>query len=681
MRRNILTSVLLLAPLIAVADANVLRNTDVFELEIAASPRISPDGESVVYVRRSMDIMTDQMRSNLWMVSTSGDRHRPLRSGTASYSSPVWSPSGDRIAYVARAEERGSEIFVRWMDTGQTALVTNVPSTPRNITWSPDGTRIAFSAFVKEDRTTLAKPPAKPEGADWAPGVVVIDSLNYRRDGAGIVEPGNDHLFIVPAEGGTARQLTDGDFDYGGRLAWSPDGARIVVSVNRNEAWRYDPADSDLWSVDIESGALTRLTTRYGPDASPVFSPDGSKLAYVGYEDKKLGRQVAKAYVMDVESGSITELTNALDRSILAIDWAGRDDLLYIMYDDFAKRKIATLDLRGRVKPLVDNVGSVSVGRPYTSGDISVSDEGRFAYTLGRPDRPADVAVADRRGRVSQLTRLNEDLLAYRDLGEVEPITWRSSHDDYDIEGWIVKPPGFDPEKRYPLILEIHGGPFTAYGPHFSAEVQLFAAAGYVVLYTNPRGSTSYGMDFSNEIHHNYPGPDYDDLISGVDAVIERGYVDEEQLFVTGGSGGGVLTAWIVGKTDRFAAAVVAKPVINWTSEMLYSDITVTVPMYWFGTTPWEDPDAYWRRSPLSLVGNVSTPTMVMAGEEDQRTPIHESEQYYQALKIRKVPSALVRVPEASHGIAARPSHLIAKVDNILGWFAKYRSDAEDDAD
>lgn len=650
-----------------------LMNLDVFELEIATDPQISPDGEHVVYVRRSMDIMTDRMRSNLWIVSADGGEHRPLLSGPASFTSPRWSPDGTRLAYLASAGDHGREIHVRWMDTGQTALVTNVPATPGGLAWSPDGEHIAFSAFVKEERTTLAKPPAKPEGAEWAPGVVVIDELHYRRDGSGIVEPGSDQIFVVPAEGGTARQLTRDEFDYGGRLAWSPDGSTLVVAVNRHENWEYDPRDSDLWAIDVESGELTELTTRYGPDFSPTYSPDGSKIAYLGYDDEKLGYMTLGTYVMDVKSGEVTALTDDLDRSVRSVHWAGRNDRLIISYDDFGQRKVARLDLRGRVTPLIEDVGSVSVGRPYTSGDVSVAGDGTIAYTLGKPDRPADVGVVMPNGTSRQLTQLNEDLLAWRNLGEVDPITWRSSRDDYDVHGWIVKPPGFDPDNDYPLILEIHGGPFSAYGPHFSAEVQLFAAAGYVVLYTNPRGSTSYGMDFANEIHHNYPGPDYADLIEGVDAVIGEGYVDEDQLFVTGGSGGGVLTAWIVGKTDRFRAAVVAKPVINWTSLMLYSDITVTVPMYWFGTTPWEDYETYWKRSPLSLVGNVTTPTMVLTGEEDMRTPMHESEQYYQALKIRKVESALVRVPEASHGIAARPSQLIAKVDNILAWFEKYR--------
>lgn len=236
----------------------------------------------------------------------------------------------------------------------------------------------------------------------------------------------------------------------------------------------------------------------------------------------------------------------------------------------------------------------------------------------------------------------------------------------------MVTPPDFDPQKRYPLLLEIHGGPFANYGPRFAAELQLFAAAGYVVLYVNPRGSTSYGEEFANLIHHNYPGQDYDDLMSGVDAVIAEGYVDPQQLYVTGGSGGGTLTAWIVGKTQRFRAAVVAKPVINWASFVLTADLSPVFARYWFGEMPWENPEAYWRRSPLSLVGNVTTPTLLLTGEEDLRTPMSETEQYYQALKLSGVETAMVRVPGASHSIARRPSQLIAKVAAILGWFERY---------
>jgi acylaminoacyl-peptidase len=561
------------------------------------------------------------------------------------------------------------------METGQTALLSNLATSPSSISWSPDGEWIAFSALVEGEGTTLAKPPEKPEGAEWAPPVTVIDKLYYRADGRGYLEPGYSHVFVIPADGGTPRQVTSGDFNHSGAMSWAPNGASIVLSANRNEDWEYKSRNTDLWTVNVASGEMKQLTDRDGPDSSPTYSPDGSKIAYLGYDDRKMGYHNTNVYVMDVDDGSVEELTSGLDRSVNAVRWGGSSGRLYIAYDDFGKRHLATLMMNGNVESIADDLGSVGVSRPYTSGGFSVSDNGAYAYSAGGPHRPADVAAGRRNASPTRLTELNEDLLGHKTLGTVEEITWRSSVGDHDVQGWIVTPPDFDAETRYPLILEIHGGPFTAYGPHFSVENQLYAAAGYVVLYTNPRGSTSYGDEFANEIHHNYPGQDYDDLISGVDAVIARGYVDEEQLYVTGGSGGGVLSAWIVGNTDRFAAAVVAKPVINWISEALYSDIHRTVPGYWFEKYAWEDPMEYWRRSPLSLVGNVSTPTMLLTGESDLRTPMPESEQYYQALKLRKVDTALVRVPGSYHGIASRPSNQIAKVDNILAWFAKYRKE------
>jgi dipeptidyl aminopeptidase/acylaminoacyl peptidase len=277
-------------------------------------------------------------------------------------------------------------------------------------------------------------------------------------------------------------------------------------------------------------------------------------------------------------------------------------------------------------------------------------------------------------GRI--LTALNEDVFGARTLGAVEEMTWASSFDARKIQGWLVKPPDFEPGKKYPLVLEIHGGPFADYGNRFGADMQLYAAAGYVVLYTNPRGSTSYGEEFGNLIHHAYPGHDYEDLMSGVDAAIARGFVDPANLFVTGGSGGGVLTSWIIGKTDRFRAAVVQKPVINWMSFVLTADEAAFFTKYWFPALPWEKPEAYLARSPISLVGNVKTPTLLITGEVDYRTPISETEQYYQALKLRKVEAAMVRIPDASHGIDDRPSNLIAKVAHILAWFGKHRSDS-----
>ncbi len=658
-------------------DDRAFRNLDVFEIEIAADPQLSPDGEQDAYLRRSMDIMTDRALSNIWVVNTDGSNHCPLLSGISGYSSPRWSPAVDRLAYVAEAGERGAELHVRWMDTGQTALLSNLRQSPGSISWSPDGRQIAFTMLVESEGAKFAVPPEKPQGAEWAPPVKVIDKLPYRGDGAAYFEPGYTQVFVIPAEGGTPRQLTSGDYDHDSSLSWAPDGSRIAFAANRVANPIEQPAESELWTVDLASGELKQLTDRVGPDQSPAWSPDGKFIAYRGFDDRKMGYHNSSVYLFDVAAGTSRIVSGEFDRSIDDVQWAGGSNRLYIQYDDRGRSMIASLGLDGSITPLTDDSGGTDIGRPYTSGGFSVAGNGSIAYTAGRTHRPSDVGYASKNGKPRRLTQLNEDLFSQRDLGAVEEVVWPATVGSYEVQGWLVKAPGFDLAKKYPLILEIHGGPFAAYGPQFTAEIQLFAAAGYVVLYTNPRGSTSYGYDFANEIHHNYPGQDYDDLIAGVDAVVAKGFIDPGQLFVTGGSGGGVLTAWIVGKTDRFRAAVVAKPVINWGSFVLTSDSSPYYPLYWFATMPWEDPDAYWKRSPLSLVGNVKTPTMLLTGEEDYRTPIAESEQYYQALKLRGIDTVLVRLPEASHDSAARPSQLIAKVDNILGWFAKYREAGE----
>jgi dipeptidyl aminopeptidase/acylaminoacyl peptidase len=655
------------------SEAQRLHSIDVFQLEYADDVQISPDGGRIVYVRVSHDIMTDRTRRNLWIIDADGANNRPLRSEARNFSQPRWSPDGTRLAYVCSAD--GSpQLYVRWMDSGQTALLTNLVKPPDAIAWSPDGKSIAFTQFVPADKPSLATAPPKPEGAQWAPAVKVIDTVTYRADGAGYLESGFDHVFTVSAEGGTPRQLTEGAFNDEGPLSFTPDGKALVFSANRGADWELDPQESDVFSVDLATKELTRLTLRKGPDNSPVVSPDGRKIAYLGFEDRLQGYQVTHLYVLDRVSGQSRAITANFDRDIADPKWSADSRSVYFTYDDRGVRKLGLVNLDGKMKTLADGLGGTDLGRPYTSGSFSVARNGRVAFEHDTAQRPADVATATATGGARVLTALNEDLFSNKTLGAVRELTWKSAHDQREIQGWVITPPDYDATRKYPLILEIHGGPFASYGPNYASELQLYAAAGYLVLYANPRGSTSYGEEFGNLIHHAYPGNDYDDLISGVDALIAEGHVDEQNLFVTGGSGGGVLTAWIVGKTDRFRAAVVAKPVINWSSFVLTSDSSNFFYKYWFGAQPWEQPEEYWRRSPLSLVGNVKTPTMLITGESDYRTPIEESEQYYQALKLRKIDTVMVRIPEASHGgMVVRPSNLIAKVDNILAWFERYR--------
>ena len=644
---------------------------NIFDLEYASDPQIAPDGSRIVYVRNFMDIMDDRRKSNLWIINTDGSRHRPLTSGNANNFSPRWSPDGSKLLY-ASTESSSTELHIRWMDTGHSAKITNLTQSPGGLSWSPDGSMIAFTMLVPKEDKPMVSLPGKPEGADWANPARVIDKLKYRADGAGYLEDGFTHVFVVPAEGGTPRQITSGEFNHSGTPQWTPDGDHLIISANRHENWRYEPNNSEIYRVSVADGSITALTDREGPDSNPVISPDGEEIAYTGYDEEYEGYQVSKLYVMNADGSNNSMVTGNLDRDVGNVQWSTSGNRLHFQYDDEGNTKIASVTLDGEVRDLAENVGGTSIGRPYASGSFSVAANGTFAYTHTRPSYPADIAVASGNQDTKRITHLNEDLFGHKVLGEVEEVWYESSYDGRKIQGWIVKPPNFDPEKEYPLLLEIHGGPFANYGDRFSAEVQLYAARGYVVLYTNPRGSTSYGKEFGNLIHHNYPNHDYDDLMSGVDAMIDKGYVDEDRLYITGGSGGGVLTAWSIGKTDRFKAAVVAKPVINWYSFVLTADNPSFFYKYWFPGLPWNNLENYMKRSPISLVGNVTTPTMLLTGEEDYRTPMSETEQYYTALQLKKVESVMVRIPGAGHGIASRPSNLMSKVAHILEWFEKY---------
>jgi acylaminoacyl-peptidase len=649
----------------------LLEPVDIFDMEYVTDPQISPDGSQVIYTRNFKDIMTDRNLSNLWIASVDGKKNRPLTTGNQNDHSARWSPNGNRIVYKSN-KDGSSQIYMRWLDDGAETKLSNLQEGASTLQWSPDGKWIAFSKFVPGTPKTLATLKGKPNGAQWNEPAIYIDDMKYRSDGAGYLPQGNRHLFVISTDGGTPIQVTKGDYNFDGAV-WSADGKHLIASANLHEDREAEPNNSEIYRIDIKTGKATALTDRLGRDANPQVSPDGKQIAYVGFDDKYQGYQLTRLYVMDIDGKNSKLISGDLDRSINSFCWAGSGKGLYAAYDNEGDIVINHIAMNGKLTPVATRAGGTSLGRPYASGSFSVSNNNVIAYTLGDVDHPADLGVASASMKPKRLTRLNDDLFAKKDIGSVEEIWYKSSFDGRKIQGWICKPPGFDASKKYPLLLEIHGGPFATYGPWFSAEVQLYAAAGYVVLYTNPRGSTSYGQEFGNLIHHNYPSQDYDDLMSGVDALIGNGYIDEEQLFVTGGSGGGVLSAWIVGKTDRFAAAVVAKPVINWYSFVLYADNPNFFYKYWFPGKPWDHLEHYMARSPISLAGNVTTPTMLLTGEEDFRTPIAESEQYYAALKLNGVESAMVRIPGASHGIAARPSNLMAKVANILAWFEKYR--------
>jgi dipeptidyl aminopeptidase/acylaminoacyl peptidase len=648
---------------------------DLFDLSAAADPQISPDGSKIAYVRRTADIMTDKARSSIWLIDVDTGRQRPIAAGSGDHMSPRWSPDGRRLAYVSTAEGGTPQLFVRWMDSGESVRVTGLPDSPQGIAWSPDGSRIAYLMNVPDEGMKLGSAPPKPEGANWAKPLEIIDKVTYRADGAGYIKPGFEHIFVVEATGGAPRQLTFGAY-HDGPPQWTPDGRSILFGAVRKPGWELEPIDSEIYRLDLTTNAVHVLTERDGPDFAPTVSPDGRLIAYLGYDDHKKGFEQARLYVMNADGSGERLVAPALDRGIDSIEWAANGRSLVASYEEEGGVAVARIGLDGRVAEITDDLSDPTYDRPYAGGGFSLANNGAIAFTTGSVHRPTDVAIADGR-RVRKLTSLNELNLGGKRLAELRTLDV-AAPDGSPVPSWILLPPTYVEGQRVPTILEIHGGPYAAYGPHFSTDYQLYAAAGYAVLYTNPRGSTGYGQAFADGIEKTYPASNYDDLMAAVDAAVASGIADPNNLFVTGGSGGGVLTAWLVGKTNRFKAAASQKPVINWTTLALTSDAVPFFGPYWMGGMPWEKPEAYWSRSPLSLVGNVKTPTLVVVGSEDYRTPVSESEQLYSALKLAGVPTALVKVPDASHGgIAARPSQSAAKASAIIAWFDKYRTKAQ----
>jgi dipeptidyl aminopeptidase/acylaminoacyl peptidase len=649
--------------------------TDDFDIQVANDPQISPGGKEIVYVRQFADVMTDRRCSNLWAVNADGSRHRALTTGNGNDVSPRWSPDGTRIAFLAEVHGR-AQIMMRWMDSGQTAQLTNLEESPSAISWSPDGKTISFTALVPSKGPHIADLPSPPAGAKWADPAKAYSQLVYRFDDMGYLKPGYSQIFVVSAEGGAPRQISSGDFQNGGwteintHPVWTPDGQYLIASVNRHANYQAEPFDTDIYEFSVADGTTRPLTSRKGPDNDPAISPDGKRIAYTGFDDRYQGYQVTKLYIISRDGSGAHSISDKLDRDVASPIWASDGSGVYFKYEDQGDTKIGFLSNDGSFKKIADHLASGTSTYDFSSS-FSVAKSGTIAYTYGTPAIPGDVAAVSG-GSPKVLTSLNQELFTQKKPGQVEEIWWESSKDKRKIEGWIVKPPDFDPSKKYPLILEIHGGPFANYGGRFDIEKQAWASAGYAVLYTNPRGSTSYGEEFGNLIHHAYPGDDFYDMNSGVDAVIAKGYIDTNNLFVTGGSGGGVLTCWMIEHTDRFRAAAVLYPVINWYSFGLTTDIPWTI-RYWFPAYPWEQTDHYMQRSLTNLVAKVKTPSLVMTGEEDYRTPISEAEQFYTALKLLNVESVLVRVPNEPHGIRRFPSHLVTKALYISGWFEQHK--------
>lgn len=665
----ILLTIGLAADLAADSDNRLLTKETFMEMESVNNPSISPDGKQVLFTRTWVDKLEDRYRSNIWIVDVEGKRVRELTHGNWRDSSPVWAPDGKRIAFLSDRDGT-TQIHVMWLDTREVAQLTHLEQTPDSLTWSPDGKQLAFTQFVPDTKPILnVQLPPKPKGAKWAEPAKVIDRLSWRRDGRGDIPKGYIHIFTIDALlGGTPRQVTSGDYSHSAP-EWSADGKKIYFSAIRKPDAEYHFGDSEIYCVDLQSLEIETLTERKGPDRGPKVSSDGRWIAYTGYDDENFTSHISSLYLMDTKGSQKRLLAGDFPSSPASITWAPENNGIFYLMAEKGQSNIYFVSLEGKVK-------KITQGNHFISG-FSLARNGGSTAVVSTFDRPGYLAYfnVNITGEAKELVDVNKDVLEGIKLSEVEEL-WFKSPDGIDLQGWLIKPAVFEKGKKYPLLLWIHGGPWAMYSVQFNWAWQNFAACGYAVFYMNPRGSTGYGQEFVNGIQYSYPGKDYDDLMAGVDAAINRGFIDEDNLFVCGGSGGGVLTAWIVGHTDRFRAAVSMRPVINW-----HSFVGTTDGASWykqFRSYPWEDPLEYALRSPLNYVANVKTPTMVMTGEADLRTPICQSEEYYRALKMLKKETLLVRVPGEYHGWR-RPSHRLLQQLYLMAWFEKYMKKAEVD--
>lgn len=680
------------------ADRRPITETDLFKFTWIADPQISPDGSMVAFVRVVVDAKKTGYDTSIFVVPASGaEAPRALTSGTRD-TSPRWSPDGRQLAFVRTIEKDGqpqpAQIYLLRTDGGEARPLTDLPKGAGSPAWSPDGKTIAFASTTVEADFKKAEPP-KP--GEHKSDVQVVTSAIYRANGnPTYVDPERHaHIWMIPVSdeltsgsSRKARQLTDGEFDERG-FVWSPDGSRLYFTSTRTKDAYFEPQDSDLYSVPAGGGAITKVASIEGTIGTLSVSPDGTRIAFVGtlHGNPVRSHSQSDLWVVDAIPGATaTNLTTSYNFDINGgiggdqaaprgeqpkpIVWAADGKSLVVVTAEKGSSNLKRITIAGgKAEPLTEarmNVVAFTVTK----------DASKIAATLSTQTNIGDISIVPVTAGVAKpaaITHVNDDL--FKDIVQSEPEEiWYKSFDGKDVQGWILKPPAFDRSKKYPLILQIHGGPHAAYGNTYTHEFQWMAAKGYVVLFTNPRGSTTYGQDFGNIIQYHYPGDDYKDLMAGVDEVLKRGYVDANRLGVTGGSGGGLLTNWTITQTQRFKAAVAQRDIADWYGFWFTADFTLFQPT-WFRKAPWEDPQDFAARSPITHVAKVTTPLELILGDADYRTPASDGgEMMFRALKYRKIPTEMVRFPRESHELSrsGEPWHRIERLQHIVSWMDKY---------
>lgn len=634
--------------------------SDLFNFKRISQIKFSPDGKWIAYVVTVIDKEKNKSNSDIWIVPSQGGTPIQLTNNEAGDSSPCWSPDGKYLAFISSRKER-SQIWLFNTLGGEPYQLTKMSTGVRSFAWAPDSTRLAFIAKDPEPEEQGEKEKDKDKKKKKS-DVIVVNRLQHKRDGAGYLDNRHNHIWLISVAGGEATKLTDGQYDEGS-ISFSPDAKEILFVSNRTKNPDTNK-NTDIWEIEVESGKIRQFTTNVGGDSNPIWSLKGKQVAYLANTIFNSLYGITSLWVLPSSGGEPIKLTANLDRNIASRPiWSPDDKYIYFILEDDGNWHLCRISSAGgEIERLI--AGERTIRNPI------ISPDGQFlAFTLEDNLSPSELYIAKANGEgLKKLTSLNDELIAQLKLSKPENIHYKS-FDGQEIEGWIIKPIDFEPGRKYPMIVKAHGGPQGQYGNYFSHEFQLLAAEGYVVLYTNPRGSTGYGYEFGRAIWADWGNKDLKDVIAGVDYAIKQGYVEPERIGISGWSYGGMMTNFAIVWTDRFKAAVSGAGVADYFSSYGYDDC-----QNWWETElglPWENFELYRKISPIKDVKKVKTPTLFMCGQNDYRCPLPQSEQMYLSLKRLGVETELVIYPGQSHGIS-RPDFRIDRLNRIIQWFNKY---------
>jgi len=633
---------------------------DYWNIQKVANPQVNSTGNVVAFLKTYIDKKNDKFESEIWVMNSDGTN----KSFFAQGSNFKWSNKGNTLAYLKEDENEINQIFIKSMDSRTESKISNFDRDIEDFAWSKNDKFFAFSSFNEYDDDWVVEIPGMNDSEDynWTEDPKVVKTLHWRYDGDGELESGENHLYKISVDGGSAAKISDWGLDYISDLQFKNENTLIFAGNALLDDFLTPWKQSEIFELNIEKKKLTKLSPEGGVFTSPKISPDGDLVAFIGNPNRDFSSVAFNIYT--VKNNRTRVHTKNLSASPENLFWLSKTKLVFEV-DEQGSANIKILDIQ---RSSVSDVLNKFKEQFY----LTSINENELFGVYATSSRPGELAkIHD--GKIKVLSEFNEIVLSQYSLGKTNEINYKAP-DGKDVQGWYIVPPDFDKNKKYPLVLIIHGGPHAMYRPQFNYLWHQFASDGYVVLFTNPRGSTGYGSDFANVIDNDYPGQgDLSDLLAGVDHVTKLGFVDEDNMYVQGCSGGGVLTAWVVGHDDRFAAAASLCPVTNWISMVGTTDIPAWT-FEWFDVPFWEDPKNWLDRSPIMRTGYIKTPTLFMTGVLDIRTPMPQTEEMYVALKEAGVDTVLVRMNGEWHGTGRRkPTNWFRTYKYLSEWYEKYR--------